>query len=168
VLCGLALLPAAALGQGIIDEAPTDASRVEVGDTVRVRLPRGQPVEAVFQGWSSDVMLLQVDGMAQAWPVSVFDMSRLQVWTQRTRREGLRHYAVIGAVTGLFVGAGVGLALHSSGISADPEGPAEQIVMTTLRWAGLGTIGGFVTGGFLGGRNPGVGWISLSLPVPNN
>lgn len=146
-------------------EAPTDASRVEIGDTVRIRLPRAQPVEAVLKRWEADLMLLEVDGMAQDWPVSVFDMVMLQVRTDRTRREGLRHYAIMGAVTGLFVGAGVGLGLHASGITNDPEGPAEQIVATTLRGAGLGTIGGFLLGGFLGGRSPGTGWISLSLPT---
>ncbi|MGB1841147.1 MAG: hypothetical protein ACPHWZ_08580 [Longimicrobiales bacterium] len=163
----MALAPATMFAQESLVEAPADASRVEVGDTVRVGLPRGRPVQAVFQGWSSDIMLLQVEGMAMDWPVSIFDMARLEVRTARTRREGLRHYAVVGAVAGLFVGAGVGLALHSTGISADPDGPAEQIVMTTLRWAGLGTIGGFVSGGLLGGRHPGVGWISLALPVGN-
>lgn len=137
-----------------------------MGDTVRVRLPRAQPVEAVFQGWEADLMLLHVDGMAQDWPVSIYDMALLQVHTARTRREGLRHYAILGAVTGLFVGAGIGLALHASGLTNDPDGPAEQIVATTLKGAGLGTIGGFLTGGFLGGRSPGIGWVSLSLPVP--
>jgi len=153
-------------GQRTRVEAPADASRIELGDTIRVQLPRAQPVEAVFRGWEADVMLLQVNGVEQTWPVSVFDMTWLEVHTERTRREGLRHYAILGAATGLFVGAGVGLGLHAIGITNDPDGPAEQIIANTLQGAGLGTVTGFLVGGYLGGRHPGAGWISLALPAP--
>lgn len=158
-------VPEGLSGQKTKVDAPTDASRIELGDTIRVRLPRAQPVEAVFRGWEADVMLLQVRGVEQAWPVSVFDMTWLEVHTERTRREGLRHYAILGAVTGLFVGAGVGLGLHAIGITADPDGPAEQIMGNTLQGAGLGIVTGLLAGGYLGGRYPGVGWISLELPA---
>lgn len=163
------LLPSFALGQDPPPiEAPTDASRVEVGDTVRVRLPMAQPVQAVFKRWDAEVMLLQVDGMAQDWPVSIYDMVWLEIHTRRTRREGLRHYAILGAATGLFVGVGVGLGLHSAGVIDDPEEPPGQVVTNALRWAGFGTVGGVLVGGFFGGRNPGTGWISLSLPSPGS
>lgn len=147
-------------------DVPSDPSRIKPGDTVRLRLAGAQLVEAVFQGWDADVMRLQLYGVEQEWPVSVFDMTWLEVHTERTRREGLRHYAVLGAATGLFVGAGVGLGLHAIGVTKDPDGPAEQIMAHTLRGAGLGTVAGFLMGGYLGGRHPGAGWISLALPAP--
>lgn len=161
----MALAPCSAFGQGIPFEIPNDPSRVESGDSLRLKFPLSRPVTAVFLGWDADRMRLQVDGMTEVWPVSVYDLARLEVFTERTRREGLRHYAVLGAATGLFAGAGIGLVLHATGISEDPGGAPEQIVTNTLRWAGFGIIGGFLTGGYFGGRSPGTGWISLSLPT---
>ena len=161
----VALVPCSALGQMPPLEVSSDPSRILSGDSLRVKLPFSPAVKAVFLGWEADRMRLQVDGMTQVWPVSVYDLSRLELLTQRTRREGLRHYAVIGAATGLFVGAAIGLALHASGLTDDPVGPPEQIVTTTLRVAGFGVIGGFLTGGYFGGQSPGTGWVSISLPT---
>ena len=166
VLVGvMALVPCSALGQALPLDVASDPSRILSGDSLRVKLPFSPAVKAVFLGWEADRMRLQVDGMKQVWPVSVYDLSRLEVRTERTRREGLRHYAVIGAATGLFVGAAIGLGLHATGVTDDPDGPPEQIVTTTLQWAGFGIIGGLLTGGYWGGRSPGTGWVSLSLPT---
>lgn len=155
------LLPGDVLGQ----EPPTDPSRVVLGDAVRVRLQRAQPIEAVFLGWDADRMLLDAEGLEDDWPVSVFDMAWLEVYTARSPREGLRHYAILGAVSGLFIGAGIGLGLHAAGVIDDPDGPPALILANTLKGAGLGTVGGLITGGVLGGRHPGSGWIALTLPA---
>ena len=166
VLAGvMALVPCSAVGQALPLDVPSDPSRILAGDSLRVKLPFSPAVKGVFLGWEADRLQLQVDGMTQVWPVSVYDLSRLEVRTERTRREGLRHYAVIGAATGLFVGAAIGLGLHVAGVTDHASAPPEQIVTTTLQWAGFGIIGGFLSGGYLGGRSPGTGWVSLSLPT---
>jgi hypothetical protein len=144
--------------------AQSDASRVEFGDSVRVRLPRAQAVDASFRGWDQGVMLLRVQGLEGQWNVPVRDLSALSVYTTRTPREGLRHYSILGAVSGLFLGAAVGLALHTTGVIDDPTKPPAQIITNALKWSGLGVVGGLLAGGVLGGRHPGAGWVGISLP----
>ncbi len=165
MVCGFAPGGSGVLAQELLVEAPTDASRIEIGDTVRVTMERGQPFEAVFRGWDADLMMLRVDGVAEDWPISVFDVAVLAVRTRRTRREGFRYRAVLGAANGLFVGAGLGLILHAAGIVSGPDAPPERVVIRALQGAGFGTLGGALVGGFVGGRYPGTGWISLSLPT---
>ena len=78
----------------------SDTNRVAAGDTVRVRMDRGLTVEAVFQRWEGESMALSVEGLTAPWIVSVFDMQALDVYTDRTRREGFRHGALLGAAEG--------------------------------------------------------------------
>jgi hypothetical protein len=122
------------LGAGLCGSAPevsaqsSDTNRVSAGDTVRVRMDRGLTVEAVFQRWEGESMALSVEGLTAPWVVSVFDMQALDVYTDRTRREGFRHGALLGAAAGLFLGAAIGVALNASGATDDPDAPADQIV----------------------------------------
>ena len=163
--CGCTVLAAIlVLGVTCPVHAQSDLSRVELGDSVRVQLPRARAVEASLQGWDQGVMLLRVQGLESQWGVPVRDLAALSVYTARSPREGLRHYSILGAVSGLFLGAAVGLALHTMGVIDDPTKPPAQIITNALKWSGLGVVGGVVAGGVLGGQNPGVGWVGISLP----
>jgi hypothetical protein len=145
--------------------AQSDASRVAVGDSVRVRFPGAMTVGASVQAWRGfDVMILDTEGLESAWPVSVFDIESLGLLTQRTPREGLRHFAMLGAVSGLFIGAAVALALHAGGAIDDPNQPPALIFVNGLRGAGWGILGGTLFGAVYGGRRPGTGWIQIELP----
>ena len=135
-----------------------------VGDTVRVRMPGGIPVAAALLEWRSDVMVLGVDGLDGAWPVSVFDMARLEVYGDRTSREGFRHGAIMGGITGLFVGAAVAVALQAAGVTDQADQPPSQLISDAFTGAGLGFVAGSLTGGFYRGSHPGRGWIRLALP----
>lgn len=141
-----------------------DLSRISQGDSVRLRIRGGVRVAASLGAWNDDLMLLTVQGLDDAWPVSIYDMESLDLHRARTPREGFRQGTILGAVVGLFAGAAVGLALHSTGVSYDPDGPAQQIITTSLKWAGLGAVLGGLTGGFIGGSHPGVGWVNVELP----
>jgi hypothetical protein len=159
------------LGAGLCGSAPevsaqsSDTNRVSAGDTVRVRMDRGLTVEAVFQRWEGESMALSVEGLTAPWVVSVFDMQALDVYTDRTRREGFRHGALLGAAAGLFLGAAIGVALNASGATNDPDAPADQIVTEGLRGAALGIVAGGLAFGIYRGRHPGRGWIGLELPT---
>lgn len=142
-----------------------DLSMLSPGDSVRVRLRGGIPVPASFGAWNEDVMLLTVQGLGQDWPVSIYDMESLDIYRARTPQEGFRQGVLIGAVAGVFVGAAVGLVLHSTGVSFDPDLPSDQqILATSLRWAGIVAAAGGVVGGFVGGSHPGIGWVHVDLP----
>jgi hypothetical protein len=143
----------------------SDTNRVSVGDSVRIRMEGGMIVEAAFEGWAGESMVFDVPGLSDSWSVSVYDMRALEVYTDRTRREGFRHGALLGAAAGLFLGAAIGVALHSSGATDDPDGPADQIVTHGLRGAGIGLVLGALGFGVYRGRNPGSGWIGLQLPT---
>jgi hypothetical protein len=109
-------------------------------------------------------MVLDVDGIDGYWAVSVFEMHRLEVLTERTRREGLRHGAVLGGAAGLFLGAAIGVVLNASGVTHDPAAPPGQIVTHAFRGAGIGIALGALAGGLYRGRRPGRGWVNLALP----
>lgn len=163
----LATVFVAGIGAGPRDGAAQsdDANRVSEGDTVRVMVSAGAlPVTASFLGWDGEAMLLDVDGIDGAWAVSVFDMHRLEVLTERTNREGLRHGAVLGGAAGLFIGAAIGVVLNVSGVTHDAAEPPGQIVTEALRGAGIGIALGAVAGGLYRGRRPGRGWVNLGLP----
>lgn len=147
-----------------IDAQMGDASRIERGDSLRVQLPGALWLDAQFRSWNADIMLLGVQGVAGDWPVSILDLDGLQIYGQRSPREGFRYWGLIGAASGVFVGAATGLLLHTIGVSGDAEGPTSQIISTSLRWAGLGAIAGAIAGGVYGGSHPGIGWIGVRLP----
>ena len=140
------------------------SERVSVGDTVRIRMPGGLPVAAEFVQWDYDVMVLGVEGLESEWPVSVFDMARLEVYGDRTSREGFRHGAIIGAVSGMFIGAVVGVLLQAGGVTDQPDQPPSQLISDAFTGAGIGILSGGLAGGFYKGAHPGRGWIRLALP----
>jgi len=127
-------------------------------------MPGGLPVAAEFVQWDYDVMVLGVDGLESDWPVSLFDMARLEVYGDRTSREGFRHGAIIGAVSGLFIGAVVGVLLQAGGVTDQPDQPPSQLISDAFTGAGIGILSGGLAGGFYKGAHPGRGWIRLALP----
>ena len=145
--------------------AQSDVNRVEIGDSVWVSVRGYVPVAATFASWQGENMMLNVDGLSGQWPVSIFDMIGLRLYTMRTRQESFRDGAMLGGATGLFAGAALGLLLHSVGAIGDPEAPPAQLMTHTLAGAGLGFVGGLFAGGFYYGRNPGLGWVSITLPA---
>lgn len=145
--------------------AQSGVLRVQPGDSLRVHLEGNLPITAAFQSWDGEYMMLGIEGIDDAWPVSVFEMNALELYTMRTSRESFRHGAVLGAVSGIFIGAAVGLALHSIGVTDDPDAPPAQLMTNTLRGAGLGFALGAIGGGLYFGRNPGWGWVSITLPM---
>jgi hypothetical protein len=110
-------------------------------------------------------MLLGIQGVAGAWPVSIFDLTGLQLYADRSPRQGLRHWAMIGAVGGIFAGAAVGVLIDTSGAGAGRSGPSTEIIATTVRWATIGMALGAVVGGVYGGARPGMGWVGIELPT---
>lgn len=165
---GAAVILVLSLGMWAAGVAPlagqfSDASRVEPGDSVRVRLLSALPVDASFLEWRGDAMIFEVQGLGSDWPVSVSDMSSLSVYTDRSPREGFRHGAVLGAVGGLFFGAAIGLALNWTGVIDDPEVPS-KLMTDGMRWAGLGLVAGAMSYGFYRGGHPGRGWVQIALP----
>jgi len=141
-----------------------DASLITRGDSLRVQLPGALWLDAQFRSWNADIMLLGIQGVAGDWPVSILDLDGLQIYGERSARDGFRHWALIGAVGGMFVGAATGLVLHTTGVSRDADGPTSQIISTSLRWAGLVAVAGGVVGGVYGSSHPGIGWIGVQLP----
>jgi hypothetical protein len=156
IACVVGGAGAAAQGSGL--------DRVEVGDSVRIRMEGTVLVPASLNSWRGDVMVLNVSGLRTTWPVSVSDMISLELYTLRTRQESFRQGAILGAVTGLFVGAAIGVLLNTTGLIKDPDAPPAQIMTQTLAGAGLGFAGGALLGGVYYGRRPGMGWISITLP----
>jgi hypothetical protein len=124
----------------------------------------GFRVRAAFRAWEGESMVLNVDGLEGPWTVSVYDMRGLEVFTDRTRREGFRHGALLGAATGLFVGAVAGIALNAAGVTDDPNAPSDQLVTHAIRGAVIGVAGGALVYAVYRGRHPGRGWIGLELP----
>jgi hypothetical protein len=159
--------PAGALGAVEAAAQSADANRVAEGDTVRVMVSeRALPVTASFLGWEGEWMLLDVDGVDGSWSVNVFDLHRLELLTERTSREGLRHGVVLGGAAGLFVGAAVGVVLDASGVTNDPNQPPGQIVGHAITGGAIGILVGALAGGLYRGRRPGRGWVNLGLPGP--
>lgn len=146
------------------EDAQAGVLRVQIGDSLRVHLQGNLPITAAFRSWDGEYMMLGIEGIDDSWPVSVFDMDELELYTLRTSQESFRHGAVLGAVSGIFIGAALGLALNATGITDDPDGPPAQLMTDTLRGAGLGFALGAVGGGLYFGRNPGWGWVSIRLP----
>lgn len=140
------------------------SERVMVGDTVRIRMPGGVLVSAELVRWNADIMMLDVEGLESEWPVSLFDMARLDVYDDRTSREGFRHGAILGAVSGLFIGAVVGILLQAGGVTDQPDQPPSQLISDAFTGGGIGLLAGGVVGGFYMGSHPGRGWIRLALP----
>jgi len=162
----LALLVLAFLGvtSGVAAQG-ADRNRMASGDSVRIRLTGRMMVAAEFREWDVNGIVLDMDGLIEPYPVAVSDMERLDAFMRRTNRESFRHGAVLGAASGIFIGAAVGLLLHKTGVISDPDDPPAEIFTDTLRWVGLGLIGGAVAGGFYFGSHPGHGWIRIALPV---
>lgn len=138
--------------------------RVQEGDSLRVHLEGNLPITAAFHAWDGEYMMLGIEGIDDEWPVSIFEMNALELYTLRTSQESFRHGAILGAVSGIFIGAAVGLALHSLGVTDDPDAPPAQLMTNALRGAGLGFALGGIGGGLYFGKNPGWGWVSITLP----
>lgn len=161
------LLLVAAMGSGDVHVRAqgADASRIVTGDSIRLKLPGAFWLDAHFESWSADVMILEIAGISEDWPVSIFDLDGLQVYTQRSPRDGLRHWSLIGAVTGIFAGAATGLVLHATGAVGEPGAPPGQIISTALAWTGIGIVVGTIGGAAYGASRPGVGWVQVQLPT---
>jgi hypothetical protein len=135
------------------------------GDSVRVTVRGALEVEGVAVDIRDERLMLRTDGVANLWPVSMLDLDHLEVLRPRTNRQAFRDGFGLGLVTGLFVGAAVGLALHTLGVvGSDDDAPAERLIQTTLTGTGIGSVVGGFVGGIRGGRNPGMGWVSVRLP----
>lgn len=161
--------PIAALAACLLCAVPVqaqsdDTNRISEGDTVRLRIDGGLSLEAAFRGWDGPSMVLDVEGLADPWTVSVYDMYTLDVFTERTSREGFRHGAVLGGVTGMFVGAAIGAVLNLTGVTHDPRAASDQVVNQSVRGGIIGAALGAFSFGIYRGKNPGRGWIGLELP----
>ena len=155
----LLLAPWGVAGQG------ADLNRIHPGDSVRIKVADRMTVAARFHAWRPDRILLDVNGFAEPYPVELEDMERLDAYLERTSRESFRHGALLGAASGLFIGAAVGLVLHTTGVIDDPDGPASEIVTDATQWMGFGVVGGALFGGFWTSARPSFGWIRIELPV---
>lgn len=169
---GWAILASVAMGMVLTGCAPAglaaqtaDISRVLEGDSVRVKFPGSLWVGGSLTAWRADVMLIDTRGVTGSWPVPVPDLVGMQVRTLRTPREGFRHWAMLGAMTGVFVGAATGAVLYATGVIDQPGGTAAEIVTDTLKWTGLGLVFGTFAGGIYGAARPGFGWVEVQLPV---
>ena len=92
------------------------------------------------------------------------ELEALEAHVARTSREGFRYGAGVGAAAGIFLGAGLGLVLHATGIVNDPDQPQTQVMRTATRWLALGAVAGALGGGFYMGAHPGFGWVRIELP----
>jgi hypothetical protein len=155
-----------AAGLSDLEAQMLDPTVIVAGDSLRVQLPGALWIDVHFDSWNEDVMMLGTEGVTGDWPVSIFDVSGLQLYAVRTPQQGLRHWAMLGAVGGMFAGAAISILLDTSGAGSDMSGPSSAIVGNTIRWAGLGAVAGAVVGGVYGGRRPGTGWVAVA--VPNN
>ncbi len=151
-------------GVGEAEAQISDVSRISLGDSVRIRLPGALRVDASLLSWRGDVMMLDLVGLDAPWPVSILELEALEVHVARTSREGFRYGAGVGAAAGIFLGAGLGLVLHATGIVNDPDQPQTQVMRTATRWSALGAVAGALGGGFYMGAHPGFGWVRIELP----
>ena len=76
-----------AMGQGV-DAQLSGLERIQPGDSVRVYLRGGLPVDAGFDRWQSGEMVLRVEGLEGAWFIDVEDLSELELYALRTNRDG--------------------------------------------------------------------------------
>lgn len=141
-----------------------DVGALQPGDSVRLRLPGALRLNAQMSALRADTLMLVVEGLNDLWPVSSFDLVTLERFAQRDSRQGFRHGALMGMAAGVFVGAGIGLGLHASGVGRDTGEVTIDGMNTVLRWTGLGFALGAIGGGFLGGAKPGRGWVPVALP----
>jgi hypothetical protein len=155
---------ACAMGGAGVSAQGSGLDRVEVGDSVRIRMEGTVLVPASLNSWRGNVMVLNVSGLQTTWPVSVSDLISLEVYTLRTHQESFRQGAILGAVSGLFVGAAIGVILNTTGVIKDPDAPPAQIMTQAIAGAGLGFAGGAVLGGIYYGRRSGMGWVGITLP----
>ena len=161
---GTALLLLAVVCHGVQGQG-ADLNRIHPGDSVRIRVSGRMTVAAEFHGWEPDRMLLDVNGFADPYPVPLENMERLDAYLERTSQESFRHGAILGAAGGLFIGAALGLVLHTTGVIDDPDAPPSEIVTDSLQWMGFGIVGGTFFGGFWTSAHPSFGWIRIELPV---
>ena len=135
------------------------------GDSVRVRLPGALQVSGIAATIDPVGLHLRTEGLDALWPVGFLELSSLEVYRRRSSRQGFRHGVGMGLAVGLFFGVASGLMLHATGVwQSDSGGPAERMIRSGLRLAGVGAAGGAMVGGFFGGAHPGVGWVSIPLP----
>jgi len=81
-----------------------------------------------------------------------------------TPKHGFKRGFALGMAAGVFVGAAVGVALYATGVTNQEDGPpAEQLVVSVLRFSGLFSLGGAFTLGLIGAKNPGWGWVGVSV-----
>jgi len=167
VAAAIAVASVAAPGAAV-QVGPPPPSGVRVGDQVRFRIHNmasPKPIEATFSGWRGDTLVLALPNVEAPWLLSADQLRFLERYQALTPRHGLRRGLALGLVTGLFVGAAVGGGLYAAGVTHDEDGPpAEQLIASVLRFTGLFAVGGGISGGILGGRNPGWGWVGVSLP----
>ncbi len=152
--------PASVEGQG-----GADRNRMSAGDSVRIRLSGRRTVAAEFTRWTTNDIVLDVNGFSSPYSVAVEEMERLDAYLQRTPRESFRHGALLGAASGIFIGAALGVVLHHTGVIDDPRAPPAEIVTDAMTWMGIGLAGGALVGGLWAGSHPGFGWIRIELPA---
>lgn len=142
-----------------------DRMRVSPGDSLRIRLSGRMTVQAAFDSWGPHAVLLDLPGVGPPWPIPFEELERLDAYLIRTPSESFRHGAAMGAAAGLFIGAGLGLLLHATGVASDSDDPPETIITRALQGAGLGIVGGVVVGGAYARSHPTSGWIRIELPA---
>lgn len=152
----------------VVAQAPLPpAGGVIVGDSVRVRIREvtgGEPVGATVMAWRADTLVLAVSGLNGPWSLPLGDIGTLDRYQALTPSHGFRRGFALGMAAGVFVGAVVGAALYATGVTHDEDGPpAEQLIVSVLKFSGLFSVGGALTMGFIGAKNPGWGWVGVSV-----
>jgi hypothetical protein len=163
----MAALLAIALGTSVPASAQAPippAGGVLRGDSVRIQILRSDPVDASVVGWRADTLVMRVQGQDELWHLAAREIGVLQRYQAIPPQDAFRSGLMLGAATGVFAGAAVGILLYASGVTKDEDGPpAEQLVHSALKFSGLFTVGGALVGGIVGGRNPGWGWVGVKL-----
>ena len=160
-LAAAATLPAKSAAQ----DARNVIGVLERGDSVRLRLRGALPIDGQMLVLRSDTLVLAMAGLPDDWMVAASDLETLHRYIDRTPREGFRHGAAMGMAVGMFVGAATGAILHATDVLGGPDETLQGFAVGTLRLSAIGMGLGGLTGGFIGGANPGMGWIGIELPV---